>query len=520
MPGHNDLLIVSDLHLGGSLRRPAGVVSSAASATSAADNPAPDPQSATQPQPRPGIGIRALRQVVRLDRELARFIDHHRHHRRPVPWTLVFNGDTVDFLHMDLRPEGDDGPAPAEDEALYGLSFAADRAVWKMRVIARYHRRTFAALARFVEAGHRVVLVVGNHDVDLWFAEVRRAFVDAVAAHASPAGSSATGPGPGPAPGAAAIHAGVRFEPWFHYQPGRVYLEHGHRFDPYATFPDPLAPLAADRALHLAPNFGHFGLRYFCNRVPSFPVHDLDTWTLGDLWRWSRRHSPREIGAATVQTLLFIWHYARATARDRLSRSGREARTRAGRRARLRKFAARYGLPLGRILALDDLRRPHVGQSLARLAQALMLDRIALLALVIAGLVTAFAQDDASTGAWLAAGVVGGSALAWWRLDRTRPSADIHPELGRLARRVGRLSSVPIVVFGHTHRPVLRRLGRVWWLNPGSWEHLPRQRLHAADAPCDCHAQFGVITGHGAEVHPELRRWCRRRGAPIAANPS
>ncbi|MCB9526968.1 MAG: metallophosphoesterase family protein [Myxococcales bacterium] len=481
MPDATNLLIVSDLHLGGSLRPPTGA------------------------PPDAGVGFTALRQVVRLDRELARFIDHHRRHRDPAtraPWTLLFNGDTIDFLHMDLRPAGDDGPAPADDEALYGLSFAADRAIWKMRVIARYHRRTFAALARFAEDGHRVVLVVGNHDVDLWFAEVRSTFVDAVAAHARDP---------------AAVRAAIRFEPWFHYEPGRVYLEHGHRFDPYATFPDPLAPLAADRDAHLAPNFGHFGLRYFCNRVRTFPVHDLDTWTLGDLWRWTRRHTARELGSATWQTFLFVWHYARATARDRLSRSGREATTRARRRARLRKFAARYGLPLGRVVALDELRRPHVGQSLARLAHGLMLDRVALIALAIAGLLTALTTDDAATGAWLAAGVVGGSALAWWHFDRTRPSAHIHPELDRIARRVGRLSQVPVVVFGHTHRPVLRRVGRVWWLNPGSWEHLPRQRLHAPDVPCDCHAQFGVVTGRGPDTRPHLRRWCRRIAAPIEA---
>lgn len=474
-----NLLIVSDLHLGGPLR-PA---------------PAPEPGAA------PRVGFGALRQVVRLDHALAGFVDHHRTHppRGEGPWTLVFNGDTVDFLHMDLRPDGEDGPAPEGDEDLYGLSFAADRAVWKMRTIAAYHRRTFAALARFVEAGHRVVLVVGNHDVDLWFADVRAAFVEQVAAHADDP---------------ARVRDAVRFEPWFFYAPGRAYIEHGHRFDPYATFPDPLAPLAADREKYLAPNFGHFGLRYFCNRVRSFPVHDLETWTLGDLWRWMKRHSPMQLARAAWQTAAFVWHYARATGSDRFSRGRREAATRARRRDRLRKFAARYGMPLGRILALDGLRRPHIGQSLGRLAHGLMLDRVLLLAVIVAGVVAGFRADDPETGAWLAMGILGGCAVAWWRFDRTRPSADIHPQLGRIARRVGRLTGAPIVVFGHTHRPVLRRLGRTRWLNPGAWEHVPRHRPHAADAPCDCPARFGVIDGPAETPRAHLNRWCVRRAAP------
>lgn len=478
-PAPSNLLIVSDLHLGGPLR-PA---------------PTADPDGPLR------VGFGALREVVRLDHALARFVDHHREHRPRGGgrWTLVFNGDTVDFLHMDLRPEGEDAPAPEGDEHLYGLSFAADRAVWKLGVIAAYHRRTFAALARFVEAGHRVVLVVGNHDVDLWFADVRQAFVERVAAHADDP---------------AVIRDGVRFEPWFFFERGRVYIEHGHRFDPYATFPDPLAPLAADRARYLAPNFGHFGLRYFANRIRSFPIHDLDQQDLGDLWRWIKRHSPLYVLKATWQILAFLWHYVRANARDRFSRRRREAATRARRRARLRKFSARYGLPLGRILALDNLRKPHIGQSVFRLAHGLMLDRILLIGLVLCGLVVGVSLDDAETGTGVALGTMAFCALAWWQFDRTRPSADIHPLLGRMARRVGRLSGAPVVVFGHTHRPVLRRLGRTRWLNPGAWEHVPRHRPHRLDAPCDCPARYGLIDGPAERPVAHLQRWCVRRGAP------
>ena len=475
----SELLIISDLHLGGPLRP-----------TPTGDPDAPGP-----------VGFGALRQVVRLDRALARFIDHHRVHgpRSGGPWTLVFAGDTVDFLHMDLRPDGEDAPAPDGDEQLYGLSFEAHRAVWKMKVIAAYHRHTFRALARFAEAGHRVVLVVGNHDVDLWFTDVRRTFVEQVAAYADDPQR---------------VRDALRFEPWFFYEPGRVYIEHGHRFDPFATFPDPLAPLATDRARHLAPNFGHFGLRYFANRVRSFPIHDLDQQGLADLWRWIKRHSPLYVARAAWQMVAFLWHYGRATARDRFSRRRREAATRARRRARLRKFAARYGMPLGRILALDNLRRPHIGQSLFRLAHGLMLDRVVLVALLVIGLLFGFSADDAQTGTWTVVGVLGGTALLWWRLDRSRPSADVHPLLGRMARRVGRLSGAPVVVFGHTHRPVLRRMGRTRWLNPGAWEHVPRHRPHAADEPCDCPARYGVIDGPAERPLAHLQRWCIRRGAP------
>ncbi len=95
---------------------------------------------------------------------------------------------------------------------------------------------------------------------------------------------------------------------------------------------------------------------------------------------------------------------------------------------------------------------------------------------------------------------------------------DIHPLLGAVARRIARLTGARVVVFGHTHVPVLERAGaHAHWLNPGSWEHLPRQQLHAAEEPCDCHARFALITGEAQATRARLMRWCRRQRAPLRA---
>jgi UDP-2,3-diacylglucosamine pyrophosphatase LpxH len=137
----SSLLIVSDLHLGGALRPP--------------------------------LNFTALKMVARLDQAFERFIDYHLAHPLlddvgdPAPWNLIFNGDTIDFLHMGLSAQ--DQLNLEEEETLYGLSFARRRSRWKLQGIARYHRRTFRALCRFLEAGNECVFVIGNYDVDLWF---------------------------------------------------------------------------------------------------------------------------------------------------------------------------------------------------------------------------------------------------------------------------------------------------------------------------------------------------------------
>ena len=138
-------------------------------------------------------------------------------------------------------------------------------------VISQVHRHTFEALARFVDAGHECVFVLGNHDVDLWFEKVRQAFLDALELVST---------------NRSRIREAIHFEPWFHYEPGRIYVEHGHRFDPYNTFPDPLQPIVVTEERQLAPTFGHFSLRYFCNRVRSFPIYDMDKEPVTKIFKW------------------------------------------------------------------------------------------------------------------------------------------------------------------------------------------------------------------------------------------
>jgi UDP-2,3-diacylglucosamine pyrophosphatase LpxH len=77
---------------------------------------------------------------------------------------LVINGDLVDFL------------AERETAAPHWRPFTPDqeRAVDKLAAIAKRDSAFFEALAGFLGAGHRLVLTIGNHDIELCFPLVRR----------------------------------------------------------------------------------------------------------------------------------------------------------------------------------------------------------------------------------------------------------------------------------------------------------------------------------------------------------
>ncbi len=473
----HDLLVLGDLHLGGSLRPP--------------------------------LTFKARRAVVRLDRELARFLDFQAAHPnrdaqgRARPWTLVLNGDCIDFLHLGLVPDGITRD-PAEDEAMYGLDFDESRSRWKLACIVDYHRHAFAALCRFIEAGHQIVFIAGNHDADLCFPQVQRDLRGHIARFAR--GDRE------------AVKAAVRFSEWFHHEPHRAWFEHGHRFDPYNTFPDPLEPIPAGDAAErrISPTFSHWGLRYFANRVRNFPLHDLETWTARQFLHWAWYKAGMGILRLVLVWGAFLLRYVRDTAGARLK--GRtDAVARARRRTRLRALARSARLPVDRMIAIDALHLPHVGASLGRLMLSLYADRVAL----GLGVLLVLGVGLPNTDGWFASLVLTLAVLgaAWagarW-LDRRRPQVDVHPVLGRVADRIGRLARAPVVVFGHTHRPVLRRMGRTRWLNPGSWEHVGRHTspCEGGGVRCRCDSRFAIITGSGRGTRAHLMAWCQTRRRP------
>lgn len=133
-------------------------------------------------------------------RELARFVSALA--GKPARVEIIVNGDMVDFL-----AEEDDGggwtPFTADEQA------AADKLD---RIIDR-DRELFDAFGEFLQRGHRLTLLLGNHDIELSLPAVRRRL---------------------------AGRLGIDARHDFHfiydgeaYVVGRALIEHGNRYDPF-----------------------------------------------------------------------------------------------------------------------------------------------------------------------------------------------------------------------------------------------------------------------------------------------
>jgi UDP-2,3-diacylglucosamine pyrophosphatase LpxH len=439
MRGSHNLLVISDLHLGEDL------------------NPSATPE-----------GIRDLQLA---ERHLIAFLEHYTRRRSDgLPWRLVIDGDMLDLVTICLFPErfptAQWATAPwaalDADERKHGLGRRMDASCVKIEAVIDRHQAFVEALARFLAAGNRVEIVCGNHDAELFWPEVQETLRQGVVRlwrdmpDAARAG----------APDAEQLAARMGFHDWFYYEPGVVWIEHGHQYDECCSIEHHLYPVGAD-GRYLVNNIDSASLRYLTNMVPDLAPHGNEDWSMAGYLRLTYEAGPRAAWqiargyCVASGKLLAAW---RASRRFRAERLRRERHL-----ERLRALSAAGPLGEDRLRTLCGLHRRPVITSLRRLLQVLMLDKLLLwpgVALLV--LVAALALP----GVWALLGCLGILAAAGlmhhW-LGRGRSVNPVLP-LDLVPERILEHVDARFVVFGHTHHPVARPLasGR-WYFNSGTW---------------------------------------------------
>jgi len=157
-----------------------------------------------------------------VDRELVQLIHHvlRRQRRSARPLKLVLAGDALDFIKTTRPAPRRRIPDSVDRDARPTEAVALE----KLRSIAAGHPRVFAAFRRLLAHGHEITVVFGNHDQELNFPAVQRAFRQLLAADKG------------------RTRRRLHFRPWFELH-GRVYIEHGQRYEPLTSIPAMLHPI-------------------------------------------------------------------------------------------------------------------------------------------------------------------------------------------------------------------------------------------------------------------------------------
>ena len=466
MSTHN-LLVLSDVHLGSDLVQHA----------------------------RPEAPERSLASA-RRDRELIALLGWYR--ERPQgkkPWRLVIAGDFIDFAGMSVSGLPDEiATEPTDEERAHGLGSAADHTRIKLRRVADHHRGVFAALAEFVAVGNSLVIVRGNHDVDLHWEPVQTEFRDILASHAERADER------------------IEFADWFYYEEGLVYIEHGHQYDDYCSYDHVLHPVLPSDPRRSYPSVSDVLLRYVVRPTRGMLESGHESAGALDYLRFGARLGVRgllDLGrrfALAVVCLITLW-------REHFSDAAQWVRQEHERKMAL--LAEARQISLIKLRALASLQRPPVTRSLLRLLAGVMLDRVAV------ALATSVALTWLLVARWtLVLGVsVGlclvGLALTAWLWGRARATLDASDSLREGAAAVASLFPAALVVMGHTHLPEMTRRARsgATYVNLGAWAE--EDTPDGTSPPLPASRTHLVVCEKGNRLSAKLLRWDATHGTEV-----
>ncbi len=392
-----------------------------------------------------------------FDAEFAALVDRFASSGPPeAQRTLVLNGDVVDFDLVTAVPE-DPAPWPVgRSERRRGLDATAEKSEWKLRRVLPHHPVFVEALARFLVAGHRVVLVMGNHDREFHFPEVQRAFEDAIRNAADQRGCT--------------FPAGaLRFEPWFYYVPGELYAEHGQQYDHYSSFRDLLAPtIRVGGREVLALPMGNLSNRFLMSRMGFFNPHASEfIMSLYDyVVHWFRHY------ALSRHSIIVPWFLGSLVVIGKLLKvKGYQQLPQPDVDPQRRALADRFGLDPEVVEKLGKLQRAPITTKFYRIIREFWIDRL-LMAIVMTGGTITLALVPIPL--WIKLMVpLACFPLLYFVYERLVRGEDIfttEKHQATYARRIARLLPVRLVTFGHSHKPKLLALDRgVTFVDTGTW---------------------------------------------------
>jgi UDP-2,3-diacylglucosamine pyrophosphatase LpxH len=399
---------------------------------------------------------------------------------------LVFNGDLFDFDAPWVI-----GEASSFDE--FPLDDAGCAA--QVRRIIADHPRWFRAVARALIAGHRVMFLSGNHDLELYWPGVRAAIREELVALCRSEGADDT----------RGIAERVRFRTWFHVTEDRIYLEHGSQYDIFNGVRWPMLPLRRDRSW-IHPVMGKLAFKRTGSRMGYFNPYYEETFYMGlfgylghflRFYARSRRHIVRTWFWGGVSTVGEIWRHRHDEDWSRENRALAREET---------------GATLEQIDATQALRAEPAEDTMLPIARELWLDRAFLAATSIA-LVALAAIALGPVAALAVLGAILG-AFTVYELRTPKPDIRTYDSAPPAVKSLLDIHGVRAVCMGHTHRPFGAWEAGRFYGNSGSW--CPAFLDQDCTQPVLDGRPFLRFTSEGDELRGGLCWW--RGGAIVLAD--
>ena len=430
------------------------------------------------------------------------------------PWLLILNGDIFDFLQVVSLP--DEGlmlrlvkgveqhcDLPPQEQA-YGLGITPIESEWKMKQIARGHQNFFAALGWFIAHGNHVAMIKGNHDIELHWSIVRERFL--VEVERSYVRQRLARGWEEPLD-FETITDSFHFYPWFYYEPGVVYIEHGGQYESSSHFPNFLQPVDPDHSDWIWMPWGSLFVRYLFNEVEDVHPFADNVKPPVRYFVWAFRQAP----LMTIKLLITRgWVFVRA-----FWNIGRKtiAYACAPREDDVRRQFEDESLPCWVAQRIAQLARQRTTRSTLEFLGTVVQGIPVLLALVLL-IVLGVTIFNARWG-WAFVCMFGlAGVYLLHRVLKGQFSDVLDDYMLRVGRDIERILgdeyAVRYIVFGHDHKADVERLNHSWYVNTGTWV-----QIYEKDGPIEGREKltfFRLVRGELGS--PALLRWDDGAGEP------
>ncbi|MDX9721024.1 MAG: metallophosphoesterase [Myxococcota bacterium] len=368
---------------------------------------------------------------------------------------LILNGDILDFDLLTAVPDPPPWPVRSS-ERHRGLVSSAEKSAWKAQRIVDAHPRFIQALARFLDQGHELVYVLGNHDRELHYPQVSALIASAIEAQREPA-----------KPGTK--RSELRFEPWFYHFPGQLYAEHGQQYSYYTSFNDPLCPtIDSAEGPVLALPMGNLSNRYLMTKMGFFNpfASDFILNVFAYFWHWLRFY------AFSRRSLAFSWFWGSLVVMIRLlSIKKAQLGQSASCPLQLQQQAEHHRLEVDALKALLALQQAPITNRFFRVMREFWIDRLLLSLLMVGGTISlALVPIPLWIKLMIPLTVFPLVFVIYEALAHGDTIFAIEGEMPRVSREIAKILKVPVVAMGHDHVPRLLPLSRdVLFADTGTW---------------------------------------------------
>lgn len=452
------------------------------------------------PHQRPWASTSWLLEESDIDGRLVAWLSQYTAQRdQDRPWRLIVAGDFLDLVGVAITTPSSQLTPPTAEEQRHGLGSAADHVLHKLEAIVARHQRVFEALGRFVAAGNALVIVRGNHDIELYWEVAQDALVEAVLA-AEPIAARPE------------LRARIEICSWFYAVQGLLYVEHGHEFDPLCSYGDPLASACARDPQRIRWTPFSVLLRYVARPTRglsslSYSYAGMGAY-VGLLCKLGIRGSLAIAGRylrASYRLLRECVLNTRALAKEH-ARAGRTG---------IARFASDSGFNPDLLERLCSLYVPPAVQRFGFMMRSLYLDRIAcgLFGVLGLGLSTWLWLGSGSTSALVSA--LPAAVLISYACLGSGSNSSPQSTMLHNAAHIAELFSARWVVMGHTHQPLLQAVSKsASYVNLGSWgeDDPPEERSSRSSAT----GTFLMLRRRAGDFHAELMRWSESGADSIA----